>query len=232
MLADINAKLLELANPEVAKSSLRFFKVGRDQYGYGDKFLGIRNPKLKQLVKLYKAISLSEIALLLKSPYHEARLLGLMLMVYQYQHAKSLSIRTALFEHYLAHVKQVNNWDLVDASCYKILGDYLYDRDRSILYKFASSSSIWERRISIVSTYYFIQKSDLSDTFIIASKLLDDKEDLIHKAVGWMLKEAGKRQQRALLDYLSQHKSKMPRTALRCAIEKLDEEQRQLFLAK
>lgn len=232
MLEDINAKLLELANPEGAEKSLYFFKVGEGEYGHGDLFLGIRNPQLRELVKIYKAISLAQIVTLLASPYHEARHLALMLMVHQYERTKSTELRAAIVKAYLEKTQYINNWDLVDGSCYKILGHHCCQNDCSILHHLSQSDSIWERRMSIVSTYYFIRHCDFDETFAIAKRLLKDKHDLIHKAIGWMLKEVGKRNETLLTRFLDEHFQTMSRTALRNAIEKLNKQQRMQYMRK
>lgn len=232
MLEDINANLLELASPESAEKALYFFKVGEGEYGHGDRFLGIRNPQLRELVKVYKSIPLKQLVTLLTNPYHEARHLALMLMVYQYEHTKSNELQKTIVKIYLDNTQYINNWDLVDGSCYKILGHYCYQNGSTVLHHLCQSSSIWERRMSIVSTYYFIRNSDFSLTFSIAKKLLKDQHDLIHKAVGWMLKEVGKRNEIQLISFLDEHYQTMPRTALRYSIEKLKKEQRMYYMGK
>lgn len=232
MLEHINAKLLELASPEGAEKALYFFKVGEGEYAQGDQFLGIRNPQLRELVKAHKTIPLEQIVTLLSSPYHEARHLALMLMVYQYERCKSTALRDTIVKAYLDNTKFINNWDLVDGSCYKILGHHLDQKERTVLHQLSQSDSVWERRISIVSTYYFIKNSDFNDTFTIAEKLLNDQHDLIHKAVGWMLKEVGKRNEAQLTRFLDAHYQTMARTTLRYSIEKLNKQQRTFYMHK
>jgi 3-methyladenine DNA glycosylase AlkD len=232
MLDVINAQLLELASPEGAEKALYFFKVGEGEYAQNDIFLGIRNPQLRELVKIYKAIPLEQIAILLSSPYHEERHLALMLMVYQYERTKSTEQRATFVKIYLDNTRYINNWDLVDGSCYKILGHYCQQNESTTLFHLSQSDSLWERRMSIVSTYYFIKCSEYDETFAIAKELLSDKQDLIHKAVGWMLKEVGKRNETLLTHFLDAHHQMMPRTALRYSIEKLNKEQRMQYMRK
>lgn len=221
--------LLELANPEDAKGAKRFFKAEPGGYAEGDTFLGIRAPVIKQLVKQYRQTELPELVTLLDSHYHEARHLSLSLMVYQFERAKE-PLRSQIYQAYLANTKHINNWDLVDCSCYKIVGAYLLDKPRDVLYQLVKSDSLWERRIAMVATYWFIKKEQFDDTLKLASLLLKDDQDLMHKAVGWMLREMGNRNQSLLITFLKQHYSKMPRTALRYAIEKFPKPVRAKYL--
>ena len=221
--------LRSLADPAIAEHSQRFFKTGKGDYGEGDQFLGIRVPVLRKQVKHYKDITLKEISRLLKSPYHEERLFALLLLVNKFAKGNKQE-RGSVYELYLKQRKQINNWDLVDSSACYIVGAYLEDKDRQPLYELLKSNSLWERRIAIMSTFHFIRKNDFEDTLKISRALLNDKEDLIHKAVGWMLREIGKRD-RSIEDlFLQKHYKEMPRTMLRYAIEKHPEKERQRYL--
>lgn len=206
-----------------------FFKTGVGHYAEHDQFIGVKVPVLRVIAKNYKDLPLPEIQILLGSPINEERLLGLFILVGQYQKSKD-SLKNELYQFYLNNLKQVNNWNLVDASAHLIMGAHLLKRDRAILFSLAQSEIIWGRRIAIVSTWYFIRHNDLEDTFKLAEILLNDKHDLIHKAVGWMLREAGKKNESILIAFLEQHAGKMPRTMLRYSIEKFPENQRRLYL--
>jgi len=213
----------------------RFFKTGPGQYGEGDIFLGLKVPLQRQIASKYQDFSLSDIKRLLASPIHEFRLSGLMILVGQYQAAPSLSAKKKIVDFYLRHTAGINNWDLVDLSSHEILGDYLVRSRRGpgLLLRLSASRNLWERRIAMVSTYAFIRSGDYAATFAVARKLLKDEHDLIHKAVGWMLREAGKRvSEPALLKFLDQYAVRMPRTALRYAIERLTPRQRQSYLRR
>lgn len=225
---EIQEYLLKLSDTEIAEHSQRFFKTGEGEYGEGDKFLGIRVPVIRKAVKRYKDASLDVITKLLGSEYHEIRLFSLLMMVHRY--SKSQEQRKDIYDLYLSNTKYINNWDLVDSSAHYIVGAYLEDKDRSVLYSLVNSKSLWERRISILSTFYFIKNNDYKDSLLIAQKLLHDKEDLIHKAVGWMLREIGNRDLEAEESFLKKHYKIMPRTMLRYAIEKFDEKKRQKYL--
>ncbi len=213
--------------PENAK---RFFKTTAGSYGAGDKFLGITVPNLRKIVKLYKDIELQIIQELLQSKYNEERLLALLILVHQYQKGNS-DRQEELYIFYLSNIDCVNNWNLVDSSAHHILGHYLWDKDRSMLTKLAASDVLWERIIAIVSTWYFIRQSDLEWTFKIAKVLLNDSHDLIHKAVGWMLREAGKKDEARLLSFLCDYAHQMPKTMLRYAMERLSKEQKESIKA-
>ena len=221
--------LKKLANPEIAAHSQRYFKTGKGQYGEGDIFLGIRVPVIRKTVKLFKDTPLSEIKKLLKSEYHEVRLFSLLLLVYQFSKEDNEQ-KEKIYSIYLKNTKYINNWDLVDSSASYIVGSYLMDKDRSILYELAISKNIWSRRISIIATAYFINNHDFSDTLKIAKILINDSEDLIHKAVGWMLREIGNRDRKAEEKFVNKYYKKLPRTVLRYAIEKFSKEQRQAYL--
>lgn len=226
---EIISYLQNLSDIEIAAHSQRYFKTGKGEYGYGDKFLGIRVPELRKAVKLFQDINLSEIKKLLKSEYHELRLIALLLMVHQFKNG-DINKREKIYNVYLKHTKYINNWDLVDSSASYIVGAWLFDKDRSILYELAQSSKLWERRIAIISTAYFIKNNQFTDTLKLSKILLTDSEDLIHKAVGWMLREVGKINIEVEEKYLKQHYKNMPRTMLRYAIEKFSSSQRQDYL--
>lgn len=203
-----------LANPEIAEHSQRFFKTAEGEYGFGDKFLGIRVPIIRQAVKIYKNIALSDAEKLLTSEYHEVRLFSLLLLVLRFSKS-SVHEQKAIYRLYLNNTQYVNNWDLVDSSAHYIVGAFLINRDKSILYDFVCSNVLWERRISIMSTFYFIRNNQFGDTLRISEYLLLDQEDLIHKAVGWMLREVGKRDLSQEVAFLKMHYKIMPRTMLR-----------------
>ncbi len=215
----------------VEKRKAVFFKTGPGDYAEHDQFLGIPTPKLREIAKRYRRISLDVIAELLKSPINEVRLLALMMLVERYQRSNR-SIQTEIFRLYLSHISHINNWNLVDASAHYIVGAHLYSQDKNLLIELASSNILWERRIAIVSTWYFIRKNEFEWTIKIAEILLSDKHDLIHKAVGWMLREMGKRDETHLILFLNQHVSQMPRTMLRYAIEKLGNEHKRMYMTQ
>jgi 3-methyladenine DNA glycosylase AlkD len=228
---EVIAALKQFGDPGKAEFSKRFFKTGKGEYGYGDKFLGMSVPEIRSVVKQFRDLSLSEIEKLLASKYHEVRLTALLILVDQFKKSRSEEEKKRLFDFYLSHTAFINNWDMVDCSAEHIIGGYLIDKDKSILYKLAKSQDVWERRISIISTFHFIKKGECNDTLRIAEILLQDKHDLIHKAVGWMLREVGKRCSREkLVTFLNTHT--LPRTMLRYAIEHFPKEERQIFMAK
>ncbi len=229
MLDQIKETLAGLANPEIAAHSQRFFKTGPGEYGEGDVFRGIRVPVQRKVAKQFKNVDLDTVIELLHSRYHEDRLVALFLLVDKYK-KKDERQRQEIYDLYLANTAYINNWDLVDSSAHKIVGPHLEDRDRSILYKLVKSDVLWERRIAIMATFYFISKHDFEDALNLAEKLLNDKEDLIHKVVGWMLRELGKRNYDLEESFLLKHYNSMPRTMLRYAIERFPEERRQAFL--
>ena len=223
------------ADPSQVEGLSRFFKCGPGQYGEGDKFLGIKVPVTRQVVKEYwRQTGFPELEECLASEYHEVRLAGLLTLVEMFSHAKKEPSRQkACIDFYLLHTDRINNWDLVDLSCYPLLGQWLLDKDRTILYNLArDGNTIWEQRIGIVSTMTFIRNGQTADTFAIADILLRHPHDLIHKAVGWLLREAGKHDKEALVSYLAPRYRTMPRTMLRYAIEKFPEEERQSYLRK
>ncbi len=221
--------LRDLADPIIAEHSQRFFKTGKGEYGEGDQFLGIRVPILREQVKKHSGIALEDTQQLLTSAFHEERLFALLLLVHKFSQSNEEG-KTAIYKLYLSNTQYINNWDLVDSSAYHIVGAYLEDRDRQILYKLAESDSLWERRIAIMSTFQFIWKHQFDDTLKLSRLLINDKEDLIHKAVGWMLREVGKRDAAVEKAFLEVHYQKMPRTMLRYAIEKFPKQERKKYL--
>lgn len=226
-------QMLAKADPSQVEGLSRFFKTGPGQYGEGDRFLGIKVPVTRGVVKeCWKQTGFDELEECLASEYHEIRLAGLLALVEIYSHArKDMSLRSRCIDFYLSHTDRINNWDLVDLSCYNLLGDWLLDKDRSLLYRLASDGkNIWEQRIGMVSTMAFIRQGQLDDTFAIADLLLNHPHDLIHKAVGWLLREAGKRDMDALRVFLDHRAASMPRTMLRYAIEKFPERERLAIL--
>ena len=227
---EISKRLHSLANPAIAAHSQRFFKTGIGEYGAGDRFLGIRVPDLRAQVKKCGAVPLQEIQALLKSAFHEERLFALLLLVRDFAKGDERE-QAAIYALYLQSMYRVNNWDLVDSSASQIVGSYLESRDRQLLYKLAQSASLWERRIAIISTFHFIRHNQFADALILAELLLQDKEDLIHKAAGWMLREIGKRDAAVEKAFLQRHYKNMPRTMLRYAIEKFPEEERRKYLS-
>jgi len=229
-VAAIRAELHELADPARAVHSQRFFKTGPGQYGEGDKFLGLTVPVMRGLVRKYRELDDASALELLASPWHEERLVGLMLLVQGYDEGNE-SRREKIHRSYLASTRQINNWDLVDASAGSIVGQHLDATDIALLERLAGSKDIWERRIAIISTFHFIKRNKFGPTLKIARLLLRDSHDLIHKAVGWMLREVGKRDRAAEDSFLKKHYQQMPRTMLRYAIERHPENVRKKYLA-
>ena len=228
---EIRQRLQQLADPDKAAILQRFFKTAPGQYGEGDIFLGINAPTLKALVKEYQNISVADAEELLHSDIHEERALALQFWVRLYAQ-KNPDHKEQIYQRYLANTDWVNNWDLVDVTAPHIVGHYLFQRDRKILFRLAKSGSLWERRISIIATQYFIRQHDFADTVKIAALLINDKEDLIHKAVGWMLREVGNRKISPEEEFLEKHYQQMPRTMLRYAIEKFPEVKRKFWLTR
>lgn len=226
---EVQEALRAIADPETAEHSQRFFKTGPGEYAEGDQFLGIRVPNIRKLARQFKDLSLSETEKLLQSEYHEERLCALIILVEKSKKAHPAELQK-LFELYLDNTIHINNWDLVDTSAEHIVGAYLSDKDRRVLYRLAQSDSLWERRIAVMSTFNFIKNGDFDDPLAIAELLLDDNHDLIHKAVGWMLREVGNRSRPTEEAFLEKHIQNMPRTMLRYAIEKFPEEKRQYYL--
>lgn len=223
-------ELKALASPEVANTSSRFFKTGPGEYGEGDVFIGVKVPTLRGVSREFRELPPSEIESLLRSPIHEERHLALMILVLQAAKSDD-GHRRAAFEFYLQNTPYINNWDLVDCSAPQVVGGYLLNRSRKPLWTLARSKNLWERRIAIVSTQHFIRHDDLGETLTISRQLLTDREDLIHKATGWMLREVGKKNQAVLEGFLDQHGPVMPRTMLRYAIERFTPARRQAYLA-
>ncbi len=227
----VRQELINKANPDKAAFLPKFFKVFPGGYGEGDTFLGVTVPDQRRIAKkYYKNITLLQIKELLQQNVHEYRLTALFLMIHQYEKSNTDHGKKEIVDIYLQNTCYINNWDLVDSSAYKILGAYLFDRNRGILYDFARKGHLWEQRIAIIATFYFIRRNDFNDTFQIATILLNHEHDLIHKAAGWMLREVGKKDFQKEFSFLKEHYKKMPRTMLRYAIEKFDPELRQKFL--
>lgn len=234
MLTKLQKELRVVATKERAVSNAWFFKTGKGQYGAGDKFLGITVPEIRRAIKKHTDLPLADIKKLLDSRFHEERLAGLLILVSQYKKADQAT-RQKIFEFYLANVSRVNNWDLVDLSAPHIVGAHLFDASqkmRALLPRLASSANLWERRVAIISTLYFIKQGDYAPTLALARKLLSDKYDLIHKAIGWMLREVGKSDVAVLENFLLEkgRYKKMPRTMLRYAIERFPESKRKKYL--
>ena len=228
-LKNLREILKKHANPAQTKIHLRFFKTGKGEYGEGDKFLGIKVPVSRQIAKEFKDLSLDDIQDLLNSKIHEERLIALFILTEQYRKGDEEK-KKFIYNFYLKNTKQVNNWDLVDLSAERIIGAYLLDKDKQILFKLAQSKNLWERRIAVISTFNFIRNGIYDATVEISDILLNDDHDLIHKAVGWMLREIGNRNLSAEESYLKKHYKNMPRTMLRYAIEKFPEKKRQAYL--
>jgi len=230
ILEDLRKDLNLYASPQKAKALKRFFKTGKGQYGEGDIFLGVQVPDSRKIVRKYANISLDNTLNLLRSKIHEERLIALLIMVEKTKGADE-GARETLFKKYLENIRYINNWDLVDLSADKIVGSYLFKKTKDILYSLAASENLWERRISVLATFDFIKKGFYEDTLRIAKILLNDRHDLIHKAVGWMLREIGKRcSQEVLEQFLLANYKQMPRTMLRYAIERLPEDLRLQYL--
>tara|TARA_Y100000310_G_scaffold146139_1_gene145495 strand:- start:4720 stop:5403 length:684 start_codon:yes stop_codon:yes gene_type:complete len=214
------------AHPERVAAIQRFFKTGKGQYGEGDKFIGMYVPDIRKIAKKYSEVSFADVKQLLHSEIHEVRLCGLLILVEKFNVNPD-----GVFEFYMDNLKAVNNWDLVDLTADKIVGKYLFDKDKDVLYKLVKGD-LWERRISIVSTFYFIKKNEFVDTLKLAELLLTDEHDLMHKAVGWMLREVGKRDEDVLLRFLDKHFKVMPRTMLRYAIERFSKGKREYYMQR
>lgn len=230
-LDEIHSTLQSLGNKQRAEISQRFFKTGSGEYGEGDIFLGIRVPELRKLAREYQAITLSTVLKLLQSSFHEARLLALLILVRVYAEGDE-AVKERVYRRYLENTRFINNWDLVDSSAPYIVGDYLSGLSRKPLYALARSGSLWERRIAVLATFSFIKRGDFAESLKLAKVLLDDDEDLLHKAVGWMLREIGNRHLPSEEKFLREHYRVMPRTMLRYAIEKFPKAKRAKYLAK
>jgi 3-methyladenine DNA glycosylase AlkD len=227
-LATLKRELGKAADSDRA-GSLAWFKTGKGEYGEGDKFIGASVPIQRAIAENYHHLKLDDIERLLGSRIHEHRFTGVLILVGQYQ-AGDASAKQRVFDFYVNHARCINSWDLVDTSAPYIMGEHLVFRPRRVLYRLAESSNLWERRMAIVATAAFIDRGDLKDTFSIATRLLADKHDLIHKATGWMLREAGKHSRGEMIGFLKRNYSRIPRTALRYAIEHLPQAQRKRAL--
>jgi 3-methyladenine DNA glycosylase AlkD len=227
--AQVQDHLRSLGDPEAAALAARYFKTGPGQYGEGDIFLGLRAAVMHSLARQYLCLPFDDLTVLLRSPVHEDRLLALLILVRRAVKGDE-AVKKRIYKLYLGHTRYINNWDLVDSSAREIVGGYLADKSSKPLDSLASSPTLWERRISIIATHYFIRQHDFVDTIRIAEKLLRDQEDLIHKAVGWMLREVGKKHEATLESFLRRHGKVMPRTALRYAIERFPQEKRRAYL--
>ena len=225
----IKKRLKQLANKEKAEILQRFFKTGPGEYGEGDVFIGVKVPDLRKVAKDFRDIAIKNVIILLESAIHEERLLALLMLVSKYVKGNETA-KKEIYKLYLKKTTFINNWDLVDVTAQHIVGDYLMDKNKSPLYRLTKSKDLWERRIAVMATFCFIKRERYEDTLKIAKILLNDKEDLIHKAVGWMLREIGKRDMVIEEAFLKQHYKEMPRTMLRYAIEKFPESKRQQYL--
>lgn len=225
----LQRELRALASTEIAANLQRFFKTGKGQYGEGDMFLGIKVPVLRAFAKQHCDAGLYEAQILLDSKYHEERMLALLLLMLRYPRAGEPG-QQAIHDLYLANTHRINNWDLVDVSAPRLVGQHLEHRPRKLLHRMARSGTLWEKRIAIIATAWFIRNDDFADTLKIAGILLQDEHDLMHKAVGWMLREVGKRDLAVEEDFLKTHYQKMPRTMLRYAIERFPEPKRKSYL--
>jgi len=229
---DVQKDLKKISSKKRKEANEWFFKTGKGEYGHGDKFIGVSMPKARVIAKKYINLPIPEIKKLLSSKIHEERMTALIILSYKFEKGDR-KLQKKIYDFYLRNIKYINNWDLVDVTVNKIVGAYLWGsnkKDRKILYSFARSKNMWERRIAIVATSYFIYQDDFDDTLKIAKILLNDEEDLLHKAVGWMLREVGKRNQKSEEAFLKKHYKKMPRTMLRYAIERFPEPKRKAYL--
>lgn len=229
---NIITDLQALGNPEKAAHLSRFFKTGKGEYGEGDLFIGVTVPEQRGIAKKYRSAEFPVLRELIASPYHEVRLTALLILVSQFEKNKNEEFRKSCVDFYLSQTRYINNWDLVDLSCYKLLGVWLTDKDRSLLYTLSESANLWDQRISIVTCMHFVRKGDFKDCLALSERLLNHPHDLIHKAVGWLLRETGKKDRQVLTDFLQTRYRQMPRTMLRYAIEHYPEEERKKYLAK
>lgn len=227
----ITAQLQQLADSDIAKQSSRFFKTSPGAYSEHEQFIGIKVPALRQICKSLSAVELSEVLTLLTSQYHEAKLLAVFILVKQYQQQKDSTAKQTIVDFYIQHASKMNNWDLVDSGAHKILGPALLNQNCQILYDFAHSACLWQRRIAMMTTWYFIKHGNFDHTMALANILINDQHDLIHKVVGWMLREVAKQDSQLVIDFIIQHYDYMPRTMLRYAIEKFPQQQRKNILA-
>lgn len=231
LISKIRLELKNSKDPQKAKILQRFFKTGVGQYAEGDIFLGITVPTSRKIAQKFRDLQFGEIKKLLLSKIHEERLIALLILVDKFQKGTD-GVRGDIYKFYLANSQFINNWDLVDLTADKIVGEFLKDKPKSILYRLVRSQNLWERRIAIIATFQFIKNNMFEDTLKISKILLSDKHDLIHKAVGWMLREVGKREQRILVDFLKSNYQQMSRTTLRYSIERFPENIRKAFLAE
>ncbi|WP_251622842.1 DNA alkylation repair protein [Odoribacter lunatus] len=229
---EIKAELEALGSPEKALHLSRFFKTGKGEYGEGDQFLGVKVPEQRSIAKKYAYAGMDAIKDLISSPFHEHRLTALFILIQKYQKSKTTTEKENYIRFYLSHTHFINNWDLVDLSCYILLGHWLQDKEHTLLYQLADSSNLWEQRIAIVSCMYFVRQGNFQTCLAIADKLLLHPHDLIHKATGWLLREIGKKDKNTLVDFLHAHYLQMPRTTLRYAIERFPEEERKKWLKR
>lgn len=229
-LTTLRSQLAQQADPHKADHVARFFKTGPGEYAAGEQFMGITVPVLRTISKQFQALKLTDLQKLLNSRWHEERMMALLILIQQYRRGKTVRERKQCYDFYVANKTQVNNWDLVDVSAPHIVGDYLFDKKASVLTTWAKQSHLWSRRIAIVSTWHFVRRDRFEDTLQLATLLLDDTHDLMHKATGWMLREVGKRDVRVLENFLQQHYQYMPRTMLRYAIERLSKTRRLDYL--
>jgi len=225
----IHRRLTAVASPERAKVNATFFRTGPGEYGEGDRFIGINVPTLRKLSREFEDIPLRSVATMLSSRWHEERLLALLILVRQYQKGENKQ-RDAIHRMYLKNTRFINNWDLVDSSAEHIIGPHLSGANRALLVRLARSKDLWERRIAMLATFHYIKAGEFKDALRIATLLLDDPHDLIHKAVGWMLREIGNRDRRVEEAFLRKHASRMPRTTLRYAVERFPETLRRRYL--
>lgn len=227
----VQKELRKYASKKRAETSAWFFKTGKGQYGEGDKFIGVSNPDARKVATAHKDLDFKEVKALLDSKVHEDRFVGAEILVAKYERGDSKE-KKKVFDFYLKNRGRINNWDLVDTSASYIVGDFLLDKDRSILYKLIKSKSLWDRRIAVVGAHAFIKQKDFKDIFAFTEMLLGEKEDLMHKALGWMLREVGKKDERALTSFLDIHAKALPRTTLRYAIERLAAVQKKRYMER
>ena len=231
MLNKLKKELKENSDSKKAKLSQKYFKTGKGEYGEGQIFLGINTPKKREIAKKYVNLGLENLRKLLESNIHDEKFIALIILEHKYKNSDE-KVKKEIFDFYLNNLENINNWDLVDISCYKIIGDYLVDKKRDILYELAISENLWKRRISMISCFAFIRKDDLKDALKISKILIQDKHDLIHKAVGWMLREIGNKDKKILENFLEKNYKKIPRIMLRYSIEKFPENERKKWLKK